>query len=561
VRLALDALIVCSAAVLFLIAGFGGIEIEIGGLSIRARDWLRPAMALAIGAAGHIGIRRWKRQSHVGVAGFVARGMLALVVAAGLAYSQFHVRIAGGLDSYGYVSAAGMIASARLHEPQPLAAVLPFPDALSAATPLGHVPATDGQSSVPRFPLGLPLVMAAFSKFHSAGPYFVPLLMAYAALVLTYLIVRASSDQVTGLFAAALVAVDPVFAVSAIYPMSDVPATCWLLAAIWASQSNRGESWSWSATSGACAGMAVLTRPVLLPAAVVFLMMGIGKGATRCTVARTLTLAAFLILQVFLNAHLYGSATMSGYGSASHMFEVTPSRVSAAVANFGKWLMYSHTAPLWLAWPAALVVLRRERWVWEVSAIAAAAAVPYLFYIVFDNWASLRFLLPMLVLALLMSARALSGVTLTAAGRTWQPVVLLAIAIACSAAARQFVIREGVDRGRTDEEKYPLVGAWFREHTTERAVVLSSLHSGAIRLYSGRQTIRWDYIPGNALSATIDRLASLGYEAYLALDLPSEPPMFDERFRGESVTIEPVARVRVVNIYKFAAPRINGVSR
>jgi hypothetical protein len=484
-----------------------------------------------------------------------ARGLLALIIAAGLAYSQFHVRVAGGLDSYGYVSAAEMIASARLHEPQPLAAVLPFPDSLSAATPLGHVPATDGQSSVPRFPLGLPLIMAAFSRFHSAGPYFVPLLMGYAALVLAYLIVRASSDQVTSLFAAALVAVEPVFAVSAIYPMSDVPAACWLLAAIWAGEYGRGESWRWSVASGICIGMAVLTRPVLLPAAVMLLMIRVRTGSTRCSVARILTAAVFLIVQVMLNVHLYGSATMSGYGAASHMFAVSPARMTANILNFGKWLLYSQTAPLWLAWPAALVVLRRQRGVWDLSAIAAAAAVPYLFYIVFDNWAALRFLLPTLVLALLMSARALSALTLTVVGRPWQPVALFAIAIGCSVAAQQFVIREGVDRGRTEEEKYSLVGAWFRENTAERTIVLSSLHSGAIRLYSGRQTLRWDHIPEHALGATIEKLAALGYDAYLALDLPSEPPMFEERFRGESVTVEPVARVRVVNIYKFVSGR------
>jgi hypothetical protein len=31
--------------------------------------------------------------------------------------------------------------------------------------------------------------------------------------------------------------------------------------------------------------------------------------------------------------------------------------------------------------------------------------------------------------------------------------------------------------------------------------------------------------------------------------------MFEERFRAESVTVEPVARVRVVNIYKFVSGR------
>jgi hypothetical protein len=546
----LDALIVASAAVLLLIIGFGGFDVEVGALSIRARNWTRPAGLLIGGVAGRMIAKRPLDLPLL----LATRGLLALIIAAGLAYSQLHVRVAGGLDSYGYVSAARMLASGHLHEPQPLAAVLPFAGALNAATPLGHVPAPDGQSSVPRFPIGLPLVMALFSKFHPAGPYFVPLLMGYSALVLVYLIARGSSDRLTGLFAAALVALEPVFGVSAIYPMSDVPATCWLLAAIWTTQpSSRIESTSWSVVSGVCAGMAVLTRPALLPAAAVFVLMNIRNGPTRCIAARTGIVAAFLLIQMLLNISLYGSATMSGYGTASHMFELTSARFGAAISNFGKWLLYSRTVPVWLAWPAALFLFRKQRFAWELSAIAVAAAAPYLFYLVFDNWASLRFLLPTIVLATVLAARALTHASMRAVGRSWTPVVLFLIAACCGVVAQQFVIREDVGRGRADEEKYPLVGAWFREHTTNRAVVLSSLHSGAIRLYSGRQTLRWDQIPENALDATIETLAGLGYEPYLALDTPSEPPMFEERFKNRAVAAEPLARVRVVIIYRFVS--------
>ena len=159
-----------------------------------------------------------------------------------------------------------------------------------------------------------------------------------------------------------------------------------------------------------------------------------------------------------------------------------------------------------------------------------------------------------MVLALVLCARALAHVSTEVAGRSWSPALLFLLAACCAIAAQQFVIREDVGRGRTDEEKYPLVGAWFREHTGGRAVVLSSLHSGAIRLYSGRQTLRWDEIPENALDATITKLVGLGYEPYLALDTPSEPPLFDERFKSQTAIAEPLARVRVVIIYKFSKP-------
>ena len=151
------------------------------------------------------------------------------------------------------------------------------------------------------------------------------------------------------------------------------------------------------------------------------------------------------------------------------------------LSNFGKWLIYSRSTLFWLAWPGALVFLRRDRRAWELSAIAAAAAVPYLFYLVFDNWDSSRFLLPTIVLVLIVCARALSqflNLWTTQAGRA---AVLFAIAFTSGFVSQQFLQREGIGRTRVEEAKYALVGEWFRQNTSERAVVLSSLHSGAIR--------------------------------------------------------------------------------
>ena len=129
----------------------------------------------------------------------------------------------------------------------------------------------------------------------------------------------------------------------------------------------------------------------------------------------------------------------------------------------------------------------------------------------------------------------------------------MALAFACAAASHSFLEREGIYRLRTLEAKYALVGEWFRANTPARAVVLAGLHSGTIRLYGDRATIRWDQIPERALTATLRLLAQAGYEPYLALDLPSEPPLFEERFKMPPVNIEQVARVRVVNIYKFVS--------
>ena len=344
--------------------------------------------------------------------------------------------------------------------------------------------------------------------------------------------------------------------------MSDVPAACWLVAAIWAVDSDnapcaersRGaRSPLWNMTAGMCAGMAVLTRPVLLPAVLVFLLIHLLKTQSRSAWVAAATTSVFLLLQIWLNATLYGTMTLSGYGSASHMFELSFSRIAANVSNFGKSLIYSRSTLFWLAWPGALVVLRRDRRAWELSAIGTAAAAPYLFYLVFDNWDSSRFLLPTIVLVLIVCARALSQFLSLRTAHAWRPAVLFAIAFTCGFVSQQFLQREGLGRSRVEEAKYALVGEWFMRNTSERAVVLSSLHSGAIRLYGMRPTIRWDEIPGDSLDATIERLVASNYEPYLALDTPSQPRIYEERFRGQSAHAEPIARVRVVYIYKFAS--------
>ena len=138
--------------------------------------------------------------------------------------------------------------------------------------------------------------------------------------------------------------------------------------------------------------------------------------------------------------------------------------------------------------------------------------------------------------------------------RRWRPALagpaLLVIALVCAMASHRFLQREDVYRLRDAEAKYALAGEWIRARTPERAVVLAGLHSGSIRFYGSRATIRWDEVPSDKLSATLHSLEAAGYQPYLALDLPSEPPLFADRFRGDpGVRIEQIGRVRVVNIF------------
>src|SRR6185436_3537417 len=132
----------------------------------------------------------------------VTSALLALLLAIAVAYAQHHVRFAGGLDSYGYVSAASLLASGHVTEPQRLVTLLPFKDASAAAAPLGYVPGRDRRTNVPRFPLGLPLVMAVFRIFGASGPFYVPLLMSFGTMALACLMAREPGMPAAGIFAA-----------------------------------------------------------------------------------------------------------------------------------------------------------------------------------------------------------------------------------------------------------------------------------------------------------------------------------------------------------------------
>lgn len=550
---ALDAAVVVLAACLLFILAFGGIDAQLGPVRIRLHDWLRPGVLLAIA----LGARAWLARASA----FAPRAsadkplaslaLLALLLAIVAVYLQFHVRVAGGLDSFGYVSASSLLASGKLTEPQTLVTLLPFEQASTAAAPLGYVPAPDGHTNAPRFPLGLPLVMALFRVFGSNGPFFVPLLMVFGTLALASRMASEPALPASGLVAAVLVAADPLMVHYGMQPMSDVPAAFWLIAALWL----RFEHPRWSIASGLCAGMAFLTRPALLPAIIVLGLVTADRRSLRHTVEFGATVLVFVALQMALNRTLYGSIASSGYGPASHMFELSAARLTANVSNFGKWLTYSHTALVWLLWPAALVILRDRKWAWQISAVAAAAAAPYLFYLVFDDWESSRFLLPAIVLVLILFSRALVVALSSLPHLPHLPhLVLVTLAFVCAFASHRFLDREGVYRFGSVEAKYALVGDWFKTHTSARAVVLAGLHSGSIKMYGQRETIRWDEIPSDKLDATLHNLQKAGYEPYLALDLPSEPPLFQARFGSDaSVAAEPVARVRVVNIYRFVS--------
>ena len=563
----LDAVVVLVAAALLLIAATGGTEFGFGPLRIRLHDWARPLVILVIAVAALAWLTRRTPVSRAPLGTYVAaRGLLVLLIAAAGIYANFHVRVAGGLDSYGYVSAAHLLASGSLREAQPLAQLLPFDHPMSAAAPLGHVPSADGRTSVPRFPLGLPIVMAIFTMFGSSGPFFVPLVMAFAAIALAYLLgrdtaVAGASGHIPGLFAATLLAVDPLFAAYAIQPMSDVPATAWLLAAVWMTSDEkelrrpflwrRGSAPAWPSSLALRLLPAVAVLALATPARNVA-FGGDGRNVCRATAdAQRRALWRASVPRDTVRPRTCSScrhrdcsqtSRTSAAGSRIRTRRCSgfcgPARCSCfGVSDPPGTCRPSPLPPQFLicsTWSSTIGNLRgsccrRSRSFWSSSRAL---------------WRTSRTRLR----AMRFGAASLATHRTPRTYRTWP--------------CWRWRSPAPPPRTSSSNGKASIVWRRSRPNTCSPASGSKRIHRSVssswpdfiavrFRLYGGRATVRWDQIPEQALTATLRALIAAGYEPYLALDLPSEPALFDERFQKQPLHTEQTARVRVVNIYKF----------
>jgi hypothetical protein len=170
--------------------------------------------------------------------------------------------------------------------------------------------------------------------------------------------------------------------------------------------------------------------------------------------------------------------------------------------------------------------------------------VPYLFYMPFEAWWYLRFLLPgfpvLLVLAVgsLASLRRVLGPAMHLALATI--IVMLVFGQELSTARRRgaFIFREG-------EQKYVTVGHDLANTTPPNAVFLSMQHSGSLRLYSGRLTVRYDFVPTQSLDEALEVLRARGFRPYFVLETWEEQ-FFRDLFGASSaigrLEMEPVKR-------------------
>ena len=468
--------------------------------------------------------------------------LLTAIAVSVATWFRFLLTTIGGADSYGYVSASQLLRSGRLVDPQPIAALISAPNAMAIASPLGWSPSPDASGIVPAYPLGLPLLMAMFALVNGAhGAFFVAPAAGLITLLLVYRVAREWYDAETGLFAAALVAWNPLVIAYAKQPMSDVPAAMWIMLALFLAMRPTSAG---AFGAGLAAGMAFMTRPALAHRRRADSLRGPPRRCASGVARRDSAsgLAVGVVVQWRCRTRrLFGSPVSTGYGSTEALFSVAHIPANLRIFLTHGWTV---TGPLWIAGLLLGLIAARPEPRSKPALIFAAVAAPYLFYLPFDHWETLRYLLPGIVPLTILAADGLMHFA------RWPRNRMATTAIACAFIAihvgmsERLLRRSSVWDVASLEERYPLAGQWLDVNTPANSVALANQHSGSLRWYGHRDTLRWDFLEPDALASTIRELEAHGRAVYVVLE-GDEVEMFESRFAGviDQLQVDHVGRV------------------
>lgn len=590
----LDALIAALVALAALVAATGGFEIALGSLVLRSHSaWRVIAIALI-----PIGIRAWQLRhaarlalsEPIGPARSAPDGrvewspirilLLTLTFLSIGYWFKYLLTTIGGADSYGYVSAARLLAGGRLIDTAPIADWLSSANRLALTSPLGWATAAGGGGISPTYPLGLPALMAIFTTIAGSNAvYYVSPAMSVLTLWLVFRLARRWGDEQMALLATALVAWNPVFLTYAKQPMSDAAATAWLMLAVYLAVDDPHvtptNAIRRSALAGVAAGAAFLTRPALIAAVALIPLLALrGTSPFKRMLIAGIGIAIAAVARLVLQGHMFGNPFTTGYGSAEVLFSWAALPENIDIYTRQSWRALG---PLWLvAVGAGAWALRGPRTT-VILAVAAAVALPYLFYLRFDHWETLRFLLPGLVPLSILAA---AGVTTlaSASARADSGELRRDVAEAASGGeggrsirvpavtALVFVLFAGAFAVRSErlmressvweiqnlEARYPLVGQWFQVNTPTTSVALAGQHSGSLRWYGDRQTLRWDLMRPEELVPTVKELEEHGATVYAALE-GTEQQGFDAKFSKQlaRLSVDSVGHVRNVSFLRL----------
>ena len=188
--------------------------------------------------------------------------------------------------------------------------------------------------------------------------------------------------------------------------------------------------------------------------------------------------------------------------------------------------------------------------------LAGAVLLPYLFYLPFDHWETLRFVLPGLVPLTIVAADGLVHIARYPRNAIATAAMLCVFVGIVIWPAERLLRASSAWEISSMEARYPLAGEWININTPANSVVMANQHSGSLRWYGRRQTIRWDFVDPAQLTTTVRELQSHGATVYVALE-GDEVAMFDQKFKAviDQLQVDHVGSIRNVSFRRLLAPK------
>jgi hypothetical protein len=206
--------------------------------------------------------------------------------------------------------------------------------------------------------------------------------------------------------------------------------------------------------------------------------------------------------------------------------------------RYPDWLLRTETPIVLLALLAPFLIPRLNRgdigtlrprtisiaWLVFIALIFLA----YLFHFPNNTWFWLRYVLPAFPALFVLTCVGLAALLAThdrGIRVVWTAIIVGTVASYGVAFARA----DGIFGFREGERKAQAIGRHISAYFPERAAFIALQHSGSVRYYSGRLTLRYDLVPPEALNTVIEDLRRRGYHPYVLLE-EWEEPSFRNRF-------------------------------
>jgi hypothetical protein len=525
--------VVALAAWSFVTWATGGFFLEWRGLRVSSRDPIRPLLVAAVVVAwafwrhGRVGVARDLDIIRVDIDFDRWAPPLALIlslatVAIGVTWTT---RTAGGADSWSFVSQAKLWADGNLIVEQPIVSQVPWPHADRSFTPLNYTQVKDRPAIVSIAAPGYPMLMAAFSPIHSDAIFWVVPLSGGLLVGMSFLLGRALGGSAVGLLTCALVATSPAVLFQLVAPMSDVVVAAFWVAALVVAIPNRRETWL---GAGTVSSLAILTRPNTAPIAAVFAIAAFwnwrDQGGAQTMRERLWKVVAYgtgtvpgVLSAAAINTALYGGPFQSGYGTAANLYSVQ--NLLPNTWRYFSWLLSSETPFVLLALAVPFVI--RDRATRRLAVFSGLCAFAtwfcYVFYLVFNDWWYLRFVLT--AFPCILGLASLSFVWLARkippAART--PAVLMLL-VPLLVWRIDYATDAGAFRSWKHERRYIDAGRLVNRRLEPNAILYSGQHSGSLRYYGHRLTIRWQSFDPTWFDRSIQILKDMGYKPYIVVE-------------------------------------------